>query len=270
MSTLTSFFRSGILATGRRLLGLVPERKTEDFRDLFNQFRQVLELHNIAAERIADMGEKLSGEYIFDIVYVRQAYAELQRVFSDFIRGFAAFTRDRYPGLLKRLDAIDNDIRQLIDHDETPGSDLVVPLSAAGTNRMRDVGGKMANLAEAGKLPGITIPRGFVITTRAFDDFLFHNGLSEKISLLSENWENDASALDDIRSAVLAGTIPPALSAALGKALAESDSVGPHGYLAVRSSAVGEDSEYSFAGQFETLLNVPEDAASVFCAYKQV
>ncbi|HEX8949736.1 MAG TPA: PEP/pyruvate-binding domain-containing protein, partial [Dissulfurispiraceae bacterium] len=40
--------------------------------------------------------------------------------------------------------------------------------------------------------------------------------------------------------------------------------------LAVRSSAEEEDSELSFAGQFETVLNVPPESASVKEAYKRV
>lgn len=267
---MSSLLRSVILAAGKRLLGLSQGRKADDFRDLFGQFRQVLELHNTAAERIADMGEKLSGEYIFDIVYIRQAYDELHRIFSGFIQGFSLLTKDRYPGLRGRLDTIDHEIRQLIDHDEVPNADIVVPLSAAGTNRLRDVGGKMANLAEAGRLPEVTIPQGFVITTRAFDEFLDHNGLSEKVSGLSERWEKDVAALDDVRSAVLAGAIPPPISAALGNALDELACGGPLGFLAVRSSAVGEDGEYSFAGQFETILNVPADLPSLSSAFKQV
>lgn len=270
MSMLASIIRSGILASGRRLLGLGSGRKAEDFRNLFGQFRQVLELHNTAAEHIADMGEKLSGEYIFDIVYIRQAYNELHRTFADFIQGFSVLTKDRYPGLRNRMDSIDHEIRQLIDHEEVPGTDLVLPLSGAGTNRLRDVGGKMANLADAGKLAEVTIPQGFVITTRAFDEFLRHNGLSEKVSALIERWEEDASVLDDVRSAVLAGTIPPGISTALGNALDELTGSKPAGFLAVRSSAVGEDGEYSFAGQFETVLNVPADMSALSSAYKQV
>lgn len=270
MSMPASLFRRGFLARGKRLLGWGPDHKLDDFRNLFDRFRQVLELHNTAAERIADMSEKLSGEYIFDIVYIRQAYGELHQVFSAFLQSFSTLTKDRYSELGHRLDTIDHDIRQLIDHSEVPTADLVVPLRVAGTNRLQDVGGKMANLAELGKLPSVTIPEGFVITTRAFEEFLHFNGLNERVSGLSGSWERDASSLEEVRSAIRTAAIPPSVDAALRNALDELADRGPRVFLAVRSSAVGEDGEFSFAGQFETVLNVPAEAPALASAYKEV
>ena len=39
-----------------------------EFRAVFERFKSVLESNNRALETITDMGEKLGGDYLFDIV----------------------------------------------------------------------------------------------------------------------------------------------------------------------------------------------------------
>jgi hypothetical protein len=66
---------------------LFAERFSQDRVPLpvvFGRFRQVLENHNRAIEIITDMGEKLGGDYLFDIIYLRRLHrtsAEYQRVY---------------------------------------------------------------------------------------------------------------------------------------------------------------------------------------------
>ena len=62
----------------------------------------------------------------------------------------------------------------------------------------------------------------------------------------------------------MAQELPPELSRALAEQLAGLTSQR----LAVRSSALQEDGQFSFAGQFETILNVPRDQVEV--RYKEV
>ncbi len=45
---------------------------------------------------------------------------------------------------------------------------------------------------------------------------------------------------------------------------------GHEGFIAVRSSAQAEDREFSFAGQFDSVLNVPFESRAVQEAYKRV
>ena len=44
------------------------------------------------------MGEKLGGEYLFDIVYVREAYAELKKNLEDSLGNFDELTQNGFPG----------------------------------------------------------------------------------------------------------------------------------------------------------------------------
>ena len=97
-------------------------------------------------------------------------------------------------------------------------------------------GGKATNLGELLK-NGFPVPDGFVVTTLVFDRFLEANNLgSNHIPKQLENALIPADCAEAIRSAIMVlGDVP----------------------LAVRSSGVMEDlSNASFAGQYETVLNV--------------
>jgi pyruvate,water dikinase len=84
---------------------------------------------------------------------------------------------------------------------------------------------------------GITVPDGFVLTTEAFEHFLKVNSLN----------------LESSQKEVETASLPPEIEAELRVAAELFDGVP----VAVRSSGVAEDLEgASFAGQYETILNV--------------
>src|SRR5512142_2560399 len=69
------------------------------FRALFDNFKQVLESNNRALETITELGEKLGGDYLFDIVYVRNAYATLRLHLASSLQTFGVLTGGRYTQL---------------------------------------------------------------------------------------------------------------------------------------------------------------------------
>src|SRR6476619_2854302 len=116
---------------------------------------------------------------------------------------------------------------------------------------------------------GVSIPGGFVITVNAYQEFIRHNNLDEKIRDLVS--QIDYTAVESLRRAGLQirnvirnGRFPSGLSQeiiesyyALSKKY-DQDSTD----VAVRSSATAEDlPDASFAGQQETYLNVRGPAA---------
>ncbi len=136
------------------------------------------------------------------------------------------------------------------------------------------VGGKNAHLGEAMKI-GLPIPAGFAITTRAYADFLAFNDLvdeinKQKMEIDPANPQTVKQVSDDIQALISAAQVPPALSEAILAAYARMQAeVGESSVrVSMRSSAIGEDSELSFAGQYLTILNVPGD--QLLPAYKEI
>lgn len=141
-----------------------------------------------------------------------------------------------------------------------------------GIGDVEEVGGKNASLGEMYRElsdQGVTVPNGFATSSNAYRLFLRLNGLDRVIEHTLDGWVRDdvddlARRTKAIRSAMLAGDLPPELKNDVSAAYQELsrgvnvDSVD----VAVRSSATAEDlPEASFAGQQETFLMVHGEAA---------
>ena len=246
-------------------------RDRESFERLFNGFREVLDRNNQSLEIITDMGDTLGGDYLFDIQYVRRSYADLYAAMDGSLTSFNNLTQNRYPKLRDVFSTIDGQIRRVID-ESTPVSDaLVVFYEHISGDTARTVGGKNSNLAEIKNTVKLNVPDGFAVTTGAFDVFLRHNHILEKIQLPDGHAPVPDAMIHEISELVLHGTMPPELSRAMEKAVKKIRSrCGAGCTLAVRSSAGEEDGDFSFAGQFETVLNVPLEIAAVEKAYRKV
>lgn len=130
------------------------------------------------------------------------------------------------------------------------------------------VGGKAASLGEMVQrlaAVGVDVPRGFVVTTEAYRDFLAVHNLGHDISVMLKDI-TDMSDVDqvrrvsqDIRNRITAEQLPAHVRHELARAYEELGArYGERTIaVAVRSSAVAEDRpEASFAGQQESFLNV--------------
>jgi pyruvate,water dikinase len=126
-------------------------------------------------------------------------------------------------------------------------------------------GGKAANLARAAAAArgaGAPVPEGFVITANCCQYVMEYNELRDELDerLARVNLaepEELARLCAEMRALVLRAELPEAVRAgvrAAARALA-----GEERLLAVRSSAIAEDGEASFAGQYASELGVPAD-----------
>ena len=142
----------------------------------------------------------------------------------------------------------------------------VIWLKDVGMSDVDKVGGKNASLGEmiSGlESQGVRVPGGFATTAEAFESFLEHSDLKNKINkLLSDLDITDISALTKtgllIRQWVEEAPFPDELHQSIVKSYGElTRQLGTEVTFAVRSSATAEDlPEASFAGQQETYLNV--------------
>jgi pyruvate,water dikinase len=238
---------------------------------IYDRFRRVLDNHNRALEIITDMGEKLGGEYLFDITYLRRSYTELRENISESIESFEVLTGGKYKELKEIFGGINREVNRLLFAQDSSSRELVLSFEEITWDRRSETGGKNANLAVLKNELRLPVPDGFSITTAAFNEFMQHNGIDTMLASLGDGVEIAKAELGEIRDAILRGALPPALDAETDRALGKlAMRCGEKCRLAVRSSASEEDGEFSFAGQYDTVLNVPLEATAVKKAYKQV
>ncbi len=174
-------------------------------------------------------------------------------------------TGNAHPALYDAHHEIERELRAYLRSLPSPASQpLIFSLTDVGADRVREVGGKAANLGQLRAAMPEVVPPGFVITTAAYRWFLAHNSLHEPIRKLLQDLSlvtgrslfRERTAA--IRTLVTASPLPEPVSAAIAAGVREL--ALPRGTLwAVRSSAVGEDGRMSFAGQFDSVLGVPEE-----------
>lgn len=124
------------------------------------------------------------------------------------------------------------------------------------------VGGKGANLGKL-YIAGFPVPRGFCITTKAFQQFAKEIDLETKVkNAISSSDISNLSQLNEasqlLRKYVLSHKIPVNISEEIVVAYhAMNSNAEEETWVAVRSSATSEDlPQASFAGQLESYLNL--------------
>lgn len=123
--------------------------------------------------------------------------------------------------------------------------------------KISEVGGKGYSLAVLIN-NGFNVPKGFVITSDTFFEFLKDNNLIERIEkIVSEINENTFSEKSkEIRDLILNGDLSEDIASKIEEPLNELNAQ----YVSIRSSAVSEDSlKASFAGLHDTFLNIKSE-----------
>lgn len=246
----------------------------ESLRARLETFRSLVERNNRVLELIADAGEKLGGEYIFDVQYLRSLAGELEGSVRGVVDDLNALTGYRYHELARVFDQINTEIKSILEFRQSiPRTDFVIPLDQIGTEMADAVGEKMARLGEIWTRLDCPVPNGFAITAFACWSFLQQGDVLPAL----EAWQASAASAAEgegreraqrLQEAILQASLPADLKRSIHKASAALQQNGECGLLAVRSSAVGEDGKSSFAGQYETRLGVP--AGELAEAYQRV
>ncbi len=242
----------------------------ERVRRKYESFRSLLALNNESLELMATLQEDL--QYVpprRDIVGDRVAgiFDRADRIVSTLQR----LTGKPFPVLAAGVATQRREVENFIaTRQELVSPRLSAWLNEVGAGDAGEVGGKAAALGEIKNALGLPVPHGYVLTTEAYRRFF---GNPEWKAIRDALAGTDVEAPESLGEAsrtlarrVMASPVPRAVEVAVaerGKAM----DLGSGGF-AVRSSAVGEGGSQSFAGQFLSLLNVPE--AGLVDAYKQV
>lgn len=273
MGTVFEGLRSLFSGFSRRQGG--GEETATIFRNKYNEFQSLLESNTELLKIFSEMDVMLEGREVFGMAFIRSRTSRAIFHAIRMIKSFERLSGRPQPVLLALVERLSAEIKTVIEGRVNPHRGKpVVGLADVTAEMVDQVGGKCANLGEVANRVGLPVPGGFCVTTAAFRDFFTAAGLTETIASIRLGIAPDdpasmAAAAEDIQAAILRAPLPDALAAAITAAAeAGAGDDGPAARFAVRSSAIGEDGELSFAGQYLTMLNVAPDR--IANAYKFV
>lgn len=245
-------------------------RPETHIRTRYAHFKNLLRADGKALDLIADLESHLYGHDPADLERSIWMIDMLHQEVHTMVSCLHSMNPDAYPDLFPALERIAG--KSSAEHLQSPLPDTppyIIDLDQAA-DLPRQAGGKAANLSRVKQL-GAPTPPGFVITASAFARVIRDNGLDEEIRHRFRQVRLSAPdeiirITGEIQELILDAQIPADLAEQI---VAATHALAPHGQLlAVRSSALAEDGEISFAGQYASELDVQPDA--ILSAYKRV
>ena len=248
-----------------------PEKGQAFFRFKYVNFHELLESNAELLRIITAIEEKLLGREVFGMAFLHSMAS--QAVFHSLrmVRGFENLSGKDQVILRRRIEAIRADMKQalsVISHAEGVWFKNLEAISSVDSELF---GGKCANLGEVRNKAGLPVPEGFGISTALFHAFLAESDLSSEIAkrTMSLDLSDPVSiqeASEEIQRLMLLAPFPVGFEEQLldhHASLAARLGMNPEDIrVAMRSSAVGEDGELSFAGQYLSVLGVTRDKLS--------
>ncbi len=240
----------------------------------FEHFRGFLLANRDALNQIAALEQLYYAGTPTSKPHIAKYLKNLESSISELLFRLNALGKNRYAMLPKTMHGIFSGITDRADEPFPVSHPPVVPLFSLRAGDEVYAGGKACNLGILRHSLAIQVPDGFAVTAGAFTRFIEDNGLRPLLE--RELGEVDASDLAGgeaacarMRDALLRAPVPPGLAKQILDAYAELESrTMPGVRVAVRSSAIGEDTAASFAGQYHTELNVTR--SGLLDAYRKV
>jgi len=242
----------------------------ERIRQKYTSFRELLGLNTECLELLSGLQEDLR-----EVPPMRDVLGDrVGAIFDKAQRMVAALGRlngDRYASLSRVLQAQRDEVEAHIAAcQELAAPKLSTWLWEVDSGAALEVGGKAAALGEIKTKLGLPVPDGYVLTTEAYRQFC---GIPLWRAIRDATRDADPSDRESLQAIsaklkrmVLASPLPRSIEVAITE---RASRLNTHGLgLAVLSSAVGEGGERTFAGQFISLINVPQGRLPE--AYKQV
>ena len=256
MRWLRSIFRDG---------GEEREAQLRAVQEKFSSFLALLGKNNQVLKVIGDLEEKSQGEHLFDVNYIRQSARELREGVAGIVENMIALGGEAYHPLRERYAAIDTELEAIVEGRRPIQEDAyTIAFDELGRERATSVGSKNAQLGELRAKLGLPVPDGFAITAWAYKRFVDANDLQSRItaairSLDIKRYEDLVRVSESIRSLVSSSPVPQDLADAIRESYEQLVARSPAERFSLRSSAIGEDTSVSFAGQYSTFLNVSAD-----------
>ncbi|MCX5891687.1 MAG: PEP-utilizing enzyme [Deltaproteobacteria bacterium] len=248
----------------QRLVKRERESGAQALAEKYAHFQKLLAANNAVLTLMTDMEEKLSGDFLFDLQYIRAGVGQLAEETATLVEALNNLGDHRYGSLIESHRRIIGEVQEALNQRrEIQAAPLTISFDQLDLEMAEMVGGKNANLGEVRHRVQLPVPPGFAISTYAYKLFLDHNQLTRRITELLGHWRMDdldslARVSEELKDMIHQAQVPPQLEAAIHAAyegLCLQENHRPQ--VAMRSSAVGEDLTLTFAGQYATYLNVP-------------
>lgn len=250
---------------------LAPDRVVQQ---TYEAFKELLGFDGKSHELMAELETLYHEDRPEDFARIRRRY----RHFSEAVAGMVTALERMQPGqaaLLREYFAkYDFYIKLIL----APPEQFLIPPFLLGHDQPVDpklAGNKSHNLVALKHGLGMRIPEGFTISATTYGLLVAHNQLRPALDLLLAGIDLESPAgLDQTSRALMTLVqgmeIPDQIADAI---LAEYDRLARNCSeaslaVAVRSSALHEDGEHSFAGQYHSLLGV--DRSRLLAAYLEV
>ncbi|MHC1726963.1 MAG: PEP/pyruvate-binding domain-containing protein [Syntrophobacteraceae bacterium] len=225
------------------------------------EFRKLLSANNSFLEMLGDLERKRLGQEFFDACYIQRRIVRAIADIHAMVESLNGISGERYPVLRDRLESISATLTSTVEETSCSlDSRLVIELGEISRIHSDMVGGKMANLGALRNELSLPAPDGLTVTTEGYRLLIEYGGLRSWIQdkhmelLPAQNYSELSST---VQEQILRLPVPIELEREIldgfDRLCARNPGVVA---VAVRSSAVGEDSEFSFAGQYLSLLNV--------------
>ena len=249
--------------------------KEEHFREKYEAFMTILSENEHALELMTELEKKYYSSELTSIPYLKNVIKNLSKSIRYVVDGLVQLSNGRYREIVDVFERIEGEIRQIITGKREPlYTPIIIPMDQLTKEFVDKAGTKMANLGELRNRVGLRVPDGFAITACAYQQFIEYNSLTPKaVKILEkvdiENNQQLIRAEKELKELAMNAEVPPEISYLIEKKSGEiEERAGRKLFWAVRSSAIGEDLENSFAGQFSTVLNVPTE--ELVTKYKEV
>lgn len=242
----------------------------ERLRHKYAAFRELLALNNDCLELLAGLQEDLQFVPPWRDVFA----APIAAIYDKAAGTVAALERLNgagYPQLRQAL----VEQREEVDRHVAAFQELARPrlsawLTELDASSAPEAGAKAAVLGEIKNRLGLPVPNGYVLTTEAYRRFcgipLWREIRDAVHGLDLSDLRAVQTASERLTQLVVSAEVPRAVEVAITERALTLSPRG--GGMAVRSSAVGEGGERTFAGQFVSILNVPR--AGLVDAYRRV
>jgi len=242
-------------------------------RHKYASFKELLHHDKKSLEMLTDLEDILHAGAPVDWARVERLVRALNWSVGSLVRSLVAMHPGAYGELERRFTSLES---SLTDAVSLPEEDLAPPHTLTLTEAAGEpglAGGKAQALSRVLRETGLPSPPGFVITTRAFHLFVAHNNLRHRLDeLLAEvsldDWERLEGLSREMTAMVREGKVPAEVGEDIRHRVAELKRQGGAGTFSLRSSAVSEDGDISFAGQYASVLQVSQE--DFLAAYKEV